>query len=109
MSHPIPHITTIAFNTTIMASRAIIRPSASALRAACSAAPVAAPARKLHTTPACPAISAPSRSAKMFEFDVKAVGAEMRKRGIISAAGARDGGMDRVSDVALTARPRLRC
>jgi N-acetyl-gamma-glutamyl-phosphate reductase/acetylglutamate kinase len=33
----------------------------------------------------------------MFEFDVRKVGQEMRKRGLLSSAQARDGGMDRVS------------
>lgn len=37
-----------------------------------------------------------SASAKMFEFDVKSVAGEMRKRGLTSAA-TRDAGMDRVS------------
>jgi hypothetical protein len=41
-------------------------------------------------------ITSSSSPAKMFEFDVKSVAGEMRKRGLTSAA-TRDAGMDRVS------------
>lgn len=37
----------------------------------------------------------------MFEFDVKAVGQEMRKRGLLSSVQGRDGGMDRETIIRL--------
>lgn len=61
------------------------------------AAALARSAQRSYVKPATAAHLA-AQSSPLFQFDVKKVGAEIRKRGLTNAvANTRDGGMDRVS------------